>query len=382
MAVPPPRRGLPAGVALHGYHAQGSGGLLHRVYGVPRRDPVQLDRARGRCGGVCALRGGLPRVTRQLQGSQDKPPAPRPRHARVTPAPVFCDPSECTRCNSGQRSSPGDVYPGGSNFQEVTPGMWRGWGKLRWELLRPSETGASTDAALTPHAVITHDASEEQWHWLLLARELSLHVLPLWAACSGSAQYPSKHTGFTPLMHSWPVSCTRPIRPWIHRLGARWAPPPRAAARLAAAPSPVGEQARASRGAGGRDATNVGRINDRMAVGDTIYADDTALCAASWSTMKRSWHSYVDMTGRFEHVVAYDKTKAMVAGKDDSGGALLAAEATSRTRTACGPASSVSSTSTSWARGCRQTGATNAKWRHAAAPPARPGHGSSPPGLE
>eukprot|EP00661_Eupelagonemidae_sp_cell13_P011997 gene11997-biopygen10957 len=32
-----------------------------------------------------------------------------------------------------QGRAPGDVYPGGSNFQEVTPGMWRGWGKSRGE---------------------------------------------------------------------------------------------------------------------------------------------------------------------------------------------------------------------------------------------------------
>eukprot|EP00666_Eupelagonemidae_sp_cell4sb_P000427 gene427-4293_t len=73
--------------------------------------------------------------------------------------------------------------------------------------------------------------------------------------------------------------------------------------------------------------TNHGRTfrpADRSQIGDTVYADDTTLLASSWETAKAQWHRYVDVVGKFGLTVAFAKTKAMVAGQDDSGGMLLA----------------------------------------------------------
>ena len=49
--------------------------------------------------------------------------------------------------------------------------------------------------------------------------------------------------------------------------------------------------------------------------------------ASSWESARVSWHAYVDVTGRFGLTVAIPKTKHLVAGKDDTRGWLLAADA-------------------------------------------------------
>eukprot|EP00664_Eupelagonemidae_sp_cell27_P000687 gene687-9060_t len=67
------------------------------------------------------------------------------------------------------------------------------------------------------------------------------------------------------------------------------------------------------------------RAGDRSQIGDTVYADDTTLLSSSWETAKASWHRYVDVVGRFGLTVAFSKTKVLTAGRDDSGGMLLAA---------------------------------------------------------
>eukprot|EP00660_Eupelagonema_oceanica_P009084 gene9084-3526_t len=66
------------------------------------------------------------------------------------------------------------------------------------------------------------------------------------------------------------------------------------------------------------------RAEDRAAVGDAVYADDTSLFAASWETAKRRFHRYADVVGRFGLVVSFPKTKHMVVGRDDTGGFPLA----------------------------------------------------------
>eukprot|EP00666_Eupelagonemidae_sp_cell4sb_P007430 gene7430-44_t len=66
---------------------------------------------------------------------------------------------------------------------------------------------------------------------------------------------------------------------------------------------------------------------EQMAIGDTVYADDTSLFASSWESMQRRWFRYTDVVGRFGLVIAHTKTKVLTAGRDDSGGWPLAADA-------------------------------------------------------
>ena len=68
------------------------------------------------------------------------------------------------------------------------------------------------------------------------------------------------------------------------------------------------------------------RAEDRTAIHDTIYADDTTILASSWETAKHKWRRYVDVVGRFGLSIAYAKTKVMTAGRDDTGGDRLAAD--------------------------------------------------------
>eukprot|EP00660_Eupelagonema_oceanica_P015280 gene15280-6738_t len=68
------------------------------------------------------------------------------------------------------------------------------------------------------------------------------------------------------------------------------------------------------------------RAADRSHIGDTVYADDTTLLSSSWETAKAQWHRYIDTVGKFGLTIAFAKTKALVAGNDDSGGMLLAQE--------------------------------------------------------
>eukprot|EP00660_Eupelagonema_oceanica_P008660 gene8660-6848_t len=68
------------------------------------------------------------------------------------------------------------------------------------------------------------------------------------------------------------------------------------------------------------------RATDTSLIDDLVYADDTAIFAASWETAKAKWRRYVDVVGRFGLTIAFSKTKTMVAGVDDTGGDRLAAD--------------------------------------------------------
>ncbi len=68
------------------------------------------------------------------------------------------------------------------------------------------------------------------------------------------------------------------------------------------------------------------RVGDTSRIGDTVYADDTTLFAASWESAKRRWHRYVDVATRFGLTISVPKTKVLTAGHDDTGGFLLAVD--------------------------------------------------------
>ena len=74
------------------------------------------------------------------------------------------------------------------------------------------------------------------------------------------------------------------------------------------------------------DSSDVFREDDVLRIDDTIYADDTTIFARTWETVKRKWHRYVDVIGRFGLTVSYTKTEVMTAGVDDTGGDRLAAD--------------------------------------------------------
>ena len=70
------------------------------------------------------------------------------------------------------------------------------------------------------------------------------------------------------------------------------------------------------------------RAHGRSTVSDVTYADDTMTASRTWETAKGRWHAYVDVAGRFGLTINVPKTKHLVAGRDDTGGVLLAADTT------------------------------------------------------
>ena len=68
------------------------------------------------------------------------------------------------------------------------------------------------------------------------------------------------------------------------------------------------------------------RACDTTRVGDTVYADDTTLLAATWESAKQRWHRYVDIATRFGLTISVAKSKVLTAGHVDTGGYRLAAD--------------------------------------------------------